>query len=250
MLARRRRLVLAQRTPALATPPNEFAYLDTPLDFRSGGTDLGVRGFDVLSPLLWSELAIHDGALHCEATEGGADGSWRFGLNEGFQQLGNGCDVEIESTSFDARATLAMTIAEDGGGQWEFFVLYIDPADARGGCPLSTHGGPGVDGATGQRGIETKYTEAAVSTYPILDTDELEGDIRCVRAGDLFTWYWRAASSGEPLESDDGWGSALLAVMLEGFPATVRIGLSHYSGPGAGISGAGSCERIRIRAIA
>lgn len=244
--------------PSAAPAEDPFAYLDDALDFRTGGTDLGARGLDVLRPAAWDELAIRDAALHCEAVQGGGDGtnvgddlthSWRFGLGPEFMRLGNGCDVEIESTSFDARATLSMVIAEDGGGVWEFMVMYLDPADARGGCPLSTHGGPGKDGATGQRGIETKYTEGGASTYPILDTDELVGDIRCVRAGDLFTWYWRAASVGEPLESDVGWGAALQAFTLEGFPATVRVGVSHY-GSSDTITGHGSCERIRIRAVA
>jgi hypothetical protein len=255
-------------------PTDAFAFLDQALDFRTGTTNIAARGLDVLRPAAWTGLEISNGALRGRATLPGGDGSnagvdlqrsWRFGLNAGFQRLGNGVDVEIgpdaatpTPTNFELRAEITATAAngtdpvpeDGGGGQWRFAVVYIDPADARGGCPLSTHGGPGIDGANGQRGIETKYTDEE-SVYPIEDTDELTGVIRCIRVDDVFTWYWRPASSGEPFESDDGFDE-LLEVELAGFSGTVRVGFSVYGSPGDGttIDIAGAVTRIRLREVA
>lgn len=248
-----------------------FAFLDARLDFREGATSLVARGLDTLRPAAWAELAIRDEALHCEAVLGGGDGtntgvdlthSWRFGNSPAFERLGNGCDVEIGPAAtiptpadFDMRATMTMRssadeedpMPEDAGGQWEFFVFYVDPASARGGNPLSTHGGFGKDGANGMRGIETKYTVDSTSVYPVEPEADLTGDIRVVRIDDVFTWYWRPA--GSELESDVGWVE-LEMFELVGFPTTVRVGLSHYGGPSDTLVGHGACERIRIREVA
>lgn len=235
--------------------PGPFDHLLPVLDFSTGPSDVEDRGFTVGRAPSWAILEVTGGALRCEALLGGGDGSnagddltrsWRFGLNAGFERLGNGCFVEIgpdaptpTPVDFDARVRLVATnaaedgpVAEGDPGQWCFGVFYFEGAESAGGCPNSTHAGIGVDGDTAQRVIEVKNTVDSVSTYPVTDQDVLEGDIRCVRVGQLFEWSWRPATSGEPLESDEDW-TVLQLIDRSANPIseTGHLGASVYGGP-------------------
>jgi hypothetical protein len=197
-----RPLDLMVRFSGTQTPAEDqtVAFRDT---FEDGAADVEDRGWLWYQEGLVSTQAIAAGELNIQVTEGGAAGSFWFDANDGvllYRIITGDCDVR-------ARIRVLNTAGDappPPESNYRLVVLAAHDPD-RSTVLNYAHVGAGSTAQADNR-VEWKTTDDSTSTFGdngVGITTPIAVDVRLVRAGQVFTAYWRD-SSGD-LSSSTGW---------------------------------------------
>lgn len=263
---------IGEDTPDVDAPDDPLLSWGT--NFVAAAEDPAESGWEFYKPGAVALAMCDSDGLHLEAEHGGGGdyqgGSadplasfWFSASNSDqrdgflmFKPIGPGAGTSV---GWDVRARL---IVRNGAGtanppgtvgEWRFAVLAVHDPD-RATHLRYLHVGLGSEGLVATVGDECKANRVnatgGASVYPVEAlVGALDYDVRIVRREDepqIFEIYIRAVSSGELLESDEGW---ILRYVVDwadgesgddtfpacpqetdaGMPSTVHVGLSLYS---------------------